>query len=211
MKEAAALREMELESPTTDGSVSGTSPASPTNEEDALVESLLAGSREAAEALVETTYGLVYASLMKLCGGDAALAADLTQETYRKAWTSLHEFGRRARFSTWLYRIAYNSFLNHRRGAGRTTFLEDAPGMDPEDARPGPEQLLSDREIRERLRRAVLELPEQLRFTVTARFWGELPVHEIARLESVSEVAIRKRMRKALTVVRGSMNEVLNR
>jgi RNA polymerase sigma-70 factor (ECF subfamily) len=175
------------------------------------VESLLAGSREAAEALVETTYGLVYASLMKLCGGDAALAADLTQETYRKAWTSLHEFGRRARFSTWLYRIAYNSFLNHRRGAGRTTFLEDAPGMDPEDARPGPEQLLSDREIRERLRRAVLELPEQLRFTVTARFWGELPVHEIARLESVSEVAIRKRMRKALTVVRGSMNEVLNR
>ncbi len=208
MKEAAVLREIGLES--SDGSVPRTSPISLTHDEDALVESLLAGSREAAEALVEATYGLVFASLMKLCGGDAALAADLTQETYRKAWTSLREFGRRARFSTWLYRIAYNSFLNHRRGAARTTFLEDAPGLDPEDARPSPEQLLSEREVRQRLRSVVLELPEDLRFPVTARFWGELPVHEIARLERVSEVAIRKRMRKALSVVRGSMNEVFN-
>lgn len=208
MKEAVVLKEIGLEPATTE-STQRTSPISPTDDE--LVESLLAGSREAAEALVETTYGLVYASLMKLCGGDAALAADLTQETYRKAWTSLPEFGRRSRFSTWLYRIAYNSFLNHRRGAARTAFLEDVPGLDPEDAGPSQEQVLSEREIRERLRRAVLELPEDLRFTVTARFWGELPVHEIARLERVSEVAIRKRMRKALSVVRGSMNEVLNR
>src|SRR6185503_6927996 len=35
----------------------------------------------------------------------------------------------------------------------------------------------------ERLRRAVLKLPEDLRFTVSAHFWSELPVSEVARLE----------------------------
>ena len=39
----------------------------------------------------------------------------------------------------------------------------------------------------ERLRHAVLDLPEPLRVVVTARYWGELPVPEIARMEGISE------------------------
>jgi len=49
-----------------------------------------------------------------------------------------------------------------------------------------------------RLRRAVLALPEELRFTVTALFWGDLPVKEIAIHEGVTTVAIRKRLKRAL-------------
>ena len=70
------------------------------NQEQRLFDSLASGDRQAAERLVDESYQLVYASLMRLTGGNAELAADLTQETYRKAWKSLPSFKRRSQLTT---------------------------------------------------------------------------------------------------------------
>src|SRR5215467_3093567 len=77
-----------------------------------LLAAFAAGDRAAAERLVEQSYRVVYALLRRLCG-ESELAADLTQESYRKAWDALESFDDRARFATWLCRIAYNTYLNH--------------------------------------------------------------------------------------------------
>ncbi|HVS14310.1 MAG TPA: sigma-70 family RNA polymerase sigma factor [Thermoanaerobaculia bacterium] len=162
-----------------------------------LLDRLLAGDRGAAEALAERTYELVFASLVKL-SGDRDLAADLTQETYRKAWASLGSFRRGAAFSTWLYRIAYNTFLNHvRRPALLEPLTEEREAVEPATG-PDPERTIGHVEISARLRRAVLGLPEDLRLVVTARFWGEVPVAEIARLEGITGPAVRKRLKRAM-------------
>lgn len=178
------------------------------HEEKELLAALAAGDRRAAEELVDRTYQQIFAALVRFAGGDADLAADLTQETYRKAWQSLPSFQRQSQFTTWLYRIAYNTFLNHVRRPVRVQPLEE-PGRVHEvrDPDPDQEERISRREVRERLRRAVLGLPEELRFTVAARFWGELPVAEIARLEDVTGAAIRKRLKKAMTRLRTVLGE----
>jgi RNA polymerase sigma-70 factor (ECF subfamily) len=172
-----------------------------------LLDALLAGRREAAERLVEQTYRQTYAALVRMCG-DPDLAADLTQDTYRKAWTALHTFRRSARFSTWLYRIAYNTFLNHLRRPQLMRPLEDAAqgGDDPRDDRESQEQSLAGWQMDRELRRAVLALPDELRLVVTARFWGEVPVEEIARLEGVTGVAIRKRLHRAYSRLRADLD-----
>lgn len=174
--------------------------------EEEMLASLAAGNRAAAEQLVDATYSSIYGALFRLCGGQAELAADLTQETYRKAWKALASFDHRARFSTWLYRIAYNTFLNHIR---RPVRLVPVDGSEREirDPSPGPEELADRRESAARLRRAILELPETLRFTVTARFWAERSVEEIARSEQVSGAAIRKRLKKARRMLREMLVE----
>ncbi len=164
-------------------------------DERTLVRAMAQGDRGAAEELVERTYGLVYASLVRLCR-DADLAADLTQETYRKAWAALASFDARASFSTWLYRIAYNTFLNHLRRPLRVVSLEDASSSAADPA-PDAEEAMMGRADADRLRRAVLELPEDLRFTVSARFWGDVPVKEIALLEEITPMGVRKRLRRA--------------
>jgi len=178
----------------------------PWNEERRLLAAIRGGDRTAAEELVERTYSAVYASLYRLCG-DRDLAADLTQETYRKAWEALEGFDGRSQFFTWLYRIAYTTFLNHIRRPRRITSIDEADAPEVPDDRPSADQLLSEQQEGERLRAAVMELPEDLRFTVTAHFWGGLPVKEIARIENITTVAIRKRLHKAFSILETALDE----
>jgi hypothetical protein len=89
MKPALALRETAMHAPFAEDDDRPGDADGPEGPESAaerrLLEELKRGSREAAERLVEATYARVYGSLVRLCG-DPDQAADLTQETYRKAW-----------------------------------------------------------------------------------------------------------------------------
>lgn len=183
-------------------------PVTPWNDERRLLTAIRSGDRNAAEELVERTYSAVYASLYRLCG-DGDTAADLTQETYRKAWEALDGFDGRSQFFTWLYRIAYTTFLNTIRRPRRMVSLDEPEAPEMRDERPGADELLNSTEEAEHLRAAVLTLPEDLRFTVTAHFWGGLAVKEIARIEEITTVAVRKRLHKAFTLLESSLAEDL--
>ncbi|HEX4494452.1 MAG TPA: RNA polymerase sigma factor [Thermoanaerobaculia bacterium] len=177
-----------------------------TGEETRLLAALAAGDRSAAERLVERTYRGVF-SLLRRLSGDAELAADLTQETYRKAWAALPGFDRRAQFSTWLFRIAYTTFLNHVRRPRRLVPLEEKHEATVADPAPAADEMVGQGMEGDRLRRAVLALPDELRYLVTAVFWGDLPVKEIALQEGITPVAIRKRLKKAFRLLALSLEE----
>src|SRR5215470_8345503 len=106
-----------------------------------LLAAFAAGDRAAAERLVEQSYHVVYALLRRLCG-ESDLAADLTQESYRKAWDALASFDGRARFSTWLCRIAYNTYLNHLRRPRRLLPLEERMEAAVADPAPAADETL---------------------------------------------------------------------
>jgi RNA polymerase sigma-70 factor (ECF subfamily) len=191
--------------------VAHVTPSSPppepgTADERTLLAALAAGDREAAERLVERTYRGVYALLLRL-SGDADTAADLTQEAYRRAWAALSGFDGRARFSTWLFRIAYTTFLNHLRRPRRFLPLDERHEETVSDPAPSQEEQAGSTADGARLRRAVLALPDDLRLTVTAVYWGEQPVREVALHEGVTTVAIRKRLRRAFQLLALSLGE----
>ena len=58
--------------------------------------------------------------LRGLCGGDAFRADDMAQEALLKAYLSFERFEGRSRFSTWLFRIAYNCWFDHCRDSGQS-------------------------------------------------------------------------------------------
>ena len=78
--------------------------------------------------------------LRGLCGGDGFRADDLAQEALLKAYLSFERFEGRSRFSTWLFRIAYNCWHDQLRvsdrESGRMDALEgiDLSGLDDEGA-----------------------------------------------------------------------------
>lgn len=83
--------------------------------------------RHAFAALVRRHQSAVRAVLRRLCAGDAALADDLSQETFVRAWRGLRSWRGGARFSTWLHRIAVNAWLSQARKAPPPAVLD--PGV----------------------------------------------------------------------------------
>ena len=96
---------------------------------------LLANDHRAFEQLLRRHQGMVRAQLRRLLHGDHATADDLAQEIFLLAWRKLDQFRGDARFSTWLYRIAYSCFLQ----AYRKKPSASAAGSDGEiDQLPAP-------------------------------------------------------------------------
>jgi RNA polymerase sigma-70 factor (ECF subfamily) len=87
---------------------------------------LLGDDRNAFEQLLRRHQGMVRAQLRRLLHGDVAAADDLAQETFLLAWRKLDQFRGEARFSTWLYRIAYSCFLQACRKSPRSGEHADA-------------------------------------------------------------------------------------
>ena len=124
--------------------------------DEALVRRAASGHREAFEELVRRHRGRVYALALRICRNPDD-AEDALQETFIAAYRALPRFDRRARVSTWLYRIAANKCYDVLARRKPTT---DADAL-PEAADPHDPFARSER--REQLTRALDGLPEQFR------------------------------------------------
>ena len=76
---------------------------------------LLFDSHKAFEKLVIKYQPLIRRLFLRLTLGDQSLADDLAQETFIKFYKYIHSYKATAKFSTWLYRIAYNVFLDYKK------------------------------------------------------------------------------------------------
>ncbi len=180
------------------------SPTGSQSADDELERRLLVGDQAAAEELTRRHYLDTYHALLGWCR-NAPEAEDLTQEAYRKAWKSLASFRGQARFSTWMHRIAYTTFLNSRRSSSRMQPLEPSAAEALVAPEPEPEHRSMLTERNRALRRAALDLDEPFRRTVLAHYWQDLTVADLAQAEDITTVAVRKRLDKARRLIARSL------
>jgi RNA polymerase sigma factor (sigma-70 family) len=101
----------------------------------------LEDDRHAFATLVRKYQSQVRQMLRRLTCGDAALADDLAQETFLAAYKSMRSYRGDARLGSWLYRIAYNRWLDNARlleeKARRTStnVVPDEPASSPDVTR----------------------------------------------------------------------------
>lgn len=83
-------------------------------------------TREQFISHVEATRKAFRRFLAALCCGNTALADDIAQESYIKAYLSCDSFDNPEKFRAWLFKIGYNTFINHRRSEHPTVGYDDA-------------------------------------------------------------------------------------
>jgi len=120
------------------------------------------------------------------------MAEDMCQETFYKAYRSLHSFREvEASFSTWLYTIARNTVLSElRKNRNGNVYLEDS-GFEPITATEAlPEQTVLRSEKVNKVREAINSLPEKQRSALILREYDGLDYQEIANIlgQTVSSV-----------------------
>jgi RNA polymerase sigma factor (sigma-70 family) len=134
--------------------------------------------------------------------GDPDLAADLMAETFASALSSRTAFDpARGSAKGWLYGIAHNKLADYRRRGFAELRALDRLGMERVDL------TVEDRQEIEYLGgvsavELVEELPGDQRAVVAARVIHERSYEDIAREHAVSEQAVRKRVSRALTLLR---------
>src|SRR6185436_17841571 len=124
---------------------------------------------------------------------------DVMQEAYVNAFAHLAEFSGRARFSTWLTRIAVHEAFARLRKRKRVESLDDTESEELLMASPvlGPENRASDGELRTLLEEAVDGLPEAFRTTFVLRSVEQLSVAETAEVLGIPEETVKTRHHRA--------------
>src|SRR5690349_21442166 len=102
--------------------------STPVSDAQLIARAVVHDDRHAFGELVRRHQSAVRSTLRRLTGGNIAQADDLAQETFLLAYRNLKSFRQEAKFSTWLYRIAYNVFLTDARKTRELPMPEDAVG-----------------------------------------------------------------------------------
>lgn len=195
-----------LESPNIDGT--------PEREAE-LIALVRAGDTAAYSELVRTYQDRVYGLCLRMCR-NASDAEDLAQEAFVRAYHSLAKFDGRARFYTWLFRIAVNVTISERRRAARkplklATDLARSDGSDAstvgglrqaEDAGPRAEEYAMRKEQTEIVLAALAELDEEQRCIVTLRDMQSLGYDEIAEVMDIPIGTVKSRLHRARLALR---------
>lgn len=167
-----------------------------------LMRKVAAGNEKAFRTLTERHAKRVFAMLWRLCA-DRSDAEDLTQETFLRVWRNAEKWTPDARLETWLYRIAYNLFIDSRRREKlQTTVLDDElhSGGDT------PEQALIRKSDAERVERAMNSLPDRQKEALVLCYYQGLKAKDAAEILSVTQGALESLLFRA----RQTMKEILS-
>lgn len=173
-----------------------------------------AGSAEAFEQLVLKYQTAVYNLCLRMTG-DPEDAADMTQESFLKAWRNLESFQGNSAFSTWLYRLASNTCLDHLRSVKRkpqlSLVMEDEDGetqaLDVPDSAPSPEEQVIALDEQSRLNDALQALDEDQRQILILRAVNGLSYTEIAEALQLKEGTVKSRLARARDQLRKKLQQ----
>jgi RNA polymerase sigma-70 factor (ECF subfamily) len=148
----------------------------PLTDADLVARVLVDDDHHAFAELVRNHQSTVRGLLRQLAGNDLALADDLAQEAFLRAYKNLASFRGEARFSTWLYRIAYNCFREHARKR------RELVGIDEEQLEREHDPQTVDPALRHDLMHALNRLPLHERTAIVLCCQNGLSHEEAARV-----------------------------
>lgn len=123
--------------------------------------------------------------LLALCAGDAALADDIAQDALVRAYVASGSFLGLSKFSTWLFRIAYNCYIDHcRKARPDQTSLDDAVALPASDT--------SDASFRhQQLYQALERIPEKEKAAIALFYFEDKSIKEISAILNMPQGTVK--------------------
>lgn len=186
-------------------------------EDDDLVERVQRGETEVYGDLVRKYQDRLFNTCWRICG-HLEDARDLTQEAFLKAFENLDRFHRKSGFYTWLFRVAVNLALSHRRAGRRrrTTSLDQGTGPGGTQAESlakrvrhtddnDPATATGDAELQGAVVRALQALDDDHRAVVVLRDIEGLDYRQIGEILEIPPGTVRSRLHRARTTLRSAI------
>jgi RNA polymerase sigma-70 factor (ECF subfamily) len=196
--------------------------SSPTTEpsDEALAARAASGDDTAFEAIVGRYQARVYRLACRLTSDTDA--PDVLQETFLQVYRHLPSFRGESRFATWLYRIASNASLMHRRARARRPaepldgFLPRFDAQGKHAATPAQlsvasraDELLDRQFLAEKARDVMTRLPDLYRDAFVLRDLEDMSTADVAQALGVEPATVRQRVHRARLMLRGYLSDLV--
>jgi RNA polymerase sigma-70 factor (ECF subfamily) len=188
--------------------------------DETLAARAAAGDASAFEAIVERFQARVFRLVCRLT--TETDAPDVLQETFLQVYRHLPSFRGESQFGTWLYRIATNAALMHRRARARRpsepldSFLPRFDDHGKHAATPAELQVVSradellDRQVlADKAREVLARMPDIYRDAFVLRDLEEMSTADVARTLDIEPTAVRQRVHRARLMLRGYLSDLV--
>ena len=175
-------------------------------EDSALMLRYRDGDVSAFELLYQRHNDALYRYLLRLCRHPAA-AEDIFQEVWGKIIKARDNYRPTAKFTTFLYHVAYNCFIDHvRRNKRHANTADIEPDSQP-DSGEQPDMLTEKSLARRRLEAALETLPEEQRDVFLLHEEAGLSLDQIASITDCKRETAKSRLRYAIRKLRTAIEE----
>ena len=188
--------------------------------DETLAARAAAGDTSAFETIVQRYQARVFRLACRLAGDTDA--PDVLQDTFLQVYRHLSSFRGESQFSTWLYRIATNAALMHRRATARRpaeSLDQYLPRFDADGkhiATPVELQVVTradeliDRQVLAgRARDVIARLPDVYRQAFVLRDLEDMSTAQVAQALDIEPAAVRQRVHRARLMLRGYLSDLL--
>lgn len=180
-------------------------------DEIALLERCKSGDQKAWDLLIHRYEKSVYKFAYSLCRNHEE-AGDIAGQVFLRLYQNLHTFRNEASFTSWLFRIVRNTYLDlcvrpaHRGhlslDASPTNDNEPSAGRDIMDPAPSPETICLEKETAQMLSKAIMHLPAYQRQVLRMYHTEGKSYEEIAETTGLSIGTVKSRLNRARTMLR---------
>ncbi|MDD4931086.1 MAG: sigma-70 family RNA polymerase sigma factor [Candidatus Colwellbacteria bacterium] len=175
---------------------------------DNLIDAHIKGDEYAFSDIVRAHLPSAYNFAYRLIGNPED-AADITQESFLKAWKNLRRFKKGTSFKAWLFAIVRNSAIDLSRKKKIPVFSDIPIGEDNggaeeiiRDDSPLPDEILSDSERNKELREYLKSIPPIYQEVITLRYDEDMSFEEIAQALGRPTDTVRSQHRRGLQALR---------
>ena len=162
----------------------------------------------AFEQLYRSHCDRIYALCWRMCGGDRALAEDMVQEAFVRAWNKLDLFRGDSKFGTWLHRLTVNVVLSDRRIRVKRLQRERELVDDVERTLVGDRDVFAG--LRNDLEAAIAGLPERARTVLVLYDIEGYQHNEIAEMTGMAVGSSKAQLHRARKLVREVLKDPEN-
>ena len=166
-----------------------------------LLERFAQGELEAFETLFRQFQGEVFGWIVRIVR-DPGIAEDLTVETFWRIYRTRSRFDPSRSFGAWARRIATNAALDHLRNVRPEVLLTE------NHAQVVPPDRAVQRDIREQIEKAFLQLPAKLQVVARLALIEQQPYEEIAQAVGISVGAVKSRVFRAVRLMRRELKRM---
>jgi len=182
--------------------------------EQAVIQSVQQGNTEAFRVLFEENRQKIF-YLAYQYTKNVEDAEDILQETFIKAYHSLHKFNvqNNTNFSSWLYRIGINCSIDllRRNKKKRETIsgMDNLENISSNNKDMDPEHTRRIEEIREKVTYVLNKLTAKQRMIFILKHYQQLSINEIAEYLSCSEGSVKKQLFRAVSALKKPLKKLL--